>query len=203
MDEWKEAMSRKLSRTEYIQSRIKGYSYETRQSAETADEKLTEFVLSSIRNAKAMIFDAIQTGFERQIQFLENDLIVIMTELDILSDELMVRVFRMDESLGTEWLERVIEKDYDILRVSAEIEQDAERIRKAIAAFPLNESDGMNALKKLAENVRSGIEKLAVDIKERDSMLNIKRIALEKAFNDARKRIDWRAFEAKKKGKGS
>ncbi len=193
MSGWKTIKEKKKLTIESIESIVDYYNYSDKHAAQLTDEKICEFLTNRIRECKEIIFEMIQLGFEAHKQALENDLVKIRDELDIFSDEIKMRVFKWDEGIPEEWLERLVSHDFEILKASKRICENLKsvyhRFLEAEGELKLFDEDEWRRMKNRIEEIYHDIENLAILFKERDVICNIRKIALERTFEEIRKRL--------------
>ncbi len=194
MSKWKRVLVTKAPQIEFLKGIIEGYDYSEPSKMEVTDEKFCEHVTSLVRRCKEIIFNIIQSGFEMQKQSLEKDLVKIMAELDIFSDEIKMRVFECDRVISQKWLEKLVSYDYHIIKGMEEINRDAENLLRMFVRAEAPSSKFFDEyewrkMKKIVEDLFRRIEEMAVMFKEREAICNIRQISLEKTFEAIKNRL--------------
>ncbi len=199
-EDWEEAKTSSLTKMNQISKIIRDYGYSNKTKSMITDEKVCDFLVKKIREAKEKLFRMIETMYElTEEKKLNKRLQKLKDELDIFSDEIKIRHCEWKD-LGAEWLRKIIEHDAGLIAGLQKLNNDLEDISKEMIKFVKLRVDGKGEVMydkkfwKDMENIINGIEEeidsLVRTFKEREAICNIRAISLEKTFQKMQENIE-------------
>ena len=197
-NEWKQAASETSEDIKRIKKLIRYYEYSSRENSIITDEKICDFFVRKIREAKDMLFGMIETMYELQEEKMINKKLEELKDtLDIFSDEIKVRHCEWKD-IDLEWIKKLVKHDEYLLSGLVDLNSFLENFSRDILKSEEIRSDGTVVYDKLfwedmegrAKKAEEQIERLVIAFRERDAICNIKPISLERTFQKIRKEIE-------------
>jgi len=183
MDTWSNAVAKKTGKVTEIQRVIPAYDYSSEDLAHRTDERVCEFIVTGLHEAKDMLFNITHTHFELHNDTLSNEFQRIRDSVDIFSDEIKCRHFDWGGCNTEKWLERVIDHDYAVilglLRFTRELEDTIHAM-----------TDGNQDMQNHLDDLQKILNDLVTNFKERDVVCNIKDITFERTFQKIRQEME-------------
>ncbi|MBI4019718.1 MAG: hypothetical protein HY367_00170 [Candidatus Aenigmarchaeota archaeon] len=187
---WKDVSNRDAWRIREIERFVKPYDYSTREKSIATDDKVCEFFIKQLREAKGKLFNTIQLMFERQMKGLEA-FESVRQDVDIFSDEVKVRHCEWRD-VKPEWVGKIMEIDLELIRgtqellaVLHEVYEEAlnwKKIRLIDHAAMVYDPDIEKKLVRYARGVRLMVGDLARTFQERDMVCNLKKLEMRRTM---------------------
>ena len=196
MIDWEQVKS-SASETSKMEKLVKGYSYVDESSATATDGKVCQIIIDRIRGAKNILFNIIEFLYEiEKKRPVSRHMQKLKDELDIFSDEVKVRYCSW-KGLNLKWTIELIRHDLDLLNGLDMLNTHLQRLYESLLSDKslLNESGPSEELLfKKMENRLCGIESRMDEMvklfKEREGIVNLRPLSLEKTFKQIQERID-------------
>jgi hypothetical protein len=188
MTEWEEAAAARGSKISSMSGVIPGYGYATRADAQRTDETFCSVMVENLREAKAIMFNVLETAYEMQRDLLLDEFQALRDDIDVFGDEVKARAFHWDHYKPAEWLGRLIDHDYRTLSLLAEFFIGVHDLEKAF----LDSKETVQDIKKLEQDVktlRAKLDELVSMFRERDAICTVQSNALEETYRDRQKEI--------------
>lgn len=187
--EWEQAESTKFPKVRNIKKHIKDYSYSDEHNAVLTEERICEFLVKEIRAIKEILFYIIQDAYELQKEPLDTKIEKIRDDLDIFSDEIKARHFEWDINIPQNMLGRIIDMDYEIIKILDTLKKDIEKLRKAVLSVAKPGSKIFNRGKwdsviRTIKGIKDSSDRLAKAFRERDTIANIRKITFQKTLEE-------------------
>lgn len=172
---WEEVRSMKTSMIRDMDKVIPGYSYSDKAHAFSTNQKLGEYLIKNLREAKSRLFDIVQFLYEVQSENISAHFEKYRNELDHLSDRIKVRHFEW-HSLPEEFLGRVLDLDRDMVRGVGSITQSIGRIYTLSVGFKrVDHKDfDVKAIQKASKELETQIRDVTLAFEKRSALLNIR-----------------------------
>jgi hypothetical protein len=154
----------------FLKGLISGYDYSSEGHAHRTDEKMSRFVVHSIREAKRALFDIMNKAAENRPYVPLGDIKRIRDELDAFSDRIKSTVFEWDHGLA---LERIADKDYLTIQSLGRVRSGIKSLQLRLASPETGRNSGL--LHSEIRQLDSHIKDLVSIIKERQRLLSPKK----------------------------
>jgi len=181
-DVWNNAITKRSEKVTEIRRVIPAYDYSSEDLAHRTDEKVCEFLVTGLHEAKDTLFNITHTHFELHNDVLSNEFQEIRDSVDVFSDEIKCRHFDWDSCSTEKWLERVIDHDYALILGLLKLTRELEDTVHSMTGGNQDMQAHIDEIKKL-------VNELVNSFKERDVICNIKDITLERTFQKIRTEI--------------
>jgi hypothetical protein len=176
---------------------IKGYSYADEYSAVATDEKVCDYVVKGIRQAKGTIFSIISILYQlEKKEPVSKEMQKLKDELDIFSDEVKARYCEW-KGLNEKWTVVLVKHDHsivtglDVLNLNLErLYQSMLKDKALLSGDELAEKKLWKRMKKEIPGFEERVDSLVGLFKEREGICNLRPLALEKTFRSIQKRIE-------------
>jgi len=192
-ESWKESAGRHFSKIHSLKKILPEYSYKTRERAVRTDEKLCALLIRRLKLAKKKVYDISDLCFSLQTDQPLGLADQLKDELDILADEIFIRHHDWKDPV---LLDGVVTRDARLVDGVKSINQDLLVIWKTIVESKNKRTKhGLfpKAFLKKLDNalitVRKKVLALAILFKEREALINIHPITLQKTFESMQKEI--------------
>ena len=188
---WETARSAKLSRAKELESLLPGYGYASKSDASLSDEKLKASLVKDIRRSKSAIMNLLGFLYQIQQESVGSDFKLVYDELSIFCDEIKVSPFKWKEGLSESFFERLLDRDYFLLRGASRLNHFLDKLTEYVLAY--KEKNGkefdLESIRETVAAVRKQLRELVILFKERESIFEIESRDLDEAFREVQEEI--------------
>lgn len=153
---------------------LKVYSYSDKPHAFSTNQKLGEYVILSLRNSKARLFDIVEFLYEIQSEQISKHFEGFRNDLDHLSDVIKVRHFEWEE-LPEELMDHLLKLDRELIEKVKAIEASVESIYRLSVGFKRTDHKkfDIKEVEKASKGMKKSIRELRVTFEKRSALMDI------------------------------
>jgi len=155
------------------------YEYSTLQMCSATDDKICEYFINKLSEAKRKAFHLLQNSYELHYEDLVPKFDHLRLDIDIFSDEIKMRYTNF-KKITEEFMEELMQHDLEIVRsLDVFLLQLDDTHDKLIATYkPID-----------VKELRRSLANIVILFKERELITNLKHVSLKRTYNRMRVEI--------------
>jgi hypothetical protein len=187
-ESWEQAKKEASGEVRIMEKLFPNYSYFDEQKAIFTDKRVCSALKQELSRAKVLLIDVLKLSPGVDVR-LTDIMERYKDDLDILIDEIDMKVYRWDEKIPQEWLQRIIEYDADLLEKTRNLQNDLQMLWDDLKKSKKGKSPNLDIE---ADVVKQKINSIARGFHERAEVFDIRKSAFLLAFDFLKNRIRTR-----------
>lgn len=187
---WAFAKKNKGNEFNQMQKRIPFYSYADKRIAILTDKRFCVELRSELVRSKILFSDALDWVIKANID--DKQISRVKDEFDILLDEIEIKPNKWDERIPGEFLEKVMEYDWELVQKSIALFDDLDVLIKDLYKAVEERKIDKPMLSKLSiemDVVNEKVDDIAIMFREREAAFEIRTLGYKDAFGRIKERI--------------
>lgn len=187
---WEQASRNKGDEVIHMKKLMPIYSYKDERSAVLTDKKFCIKLRDELSRSKGHFSDAVDWLYRANIE--DRHFERLKDDFDILLDEIEVKHNIWDERIPQEFLEKIMEYDWDLMQKTWALENDLKSLIQDLykaTKQKIIDKESMDKIKISMDVINEKVDDITIMFKEREAAFDITKTGFRDSFQKIRERI--------------